>query len=264
MRFCELKYIRNDIFVSSDLLISTCGLEDNNVVIHTTQSKKPPTRSGIIRSLIEPKGQPVDRLFFFFSGHGFHSVKDDRDYLLPTDTVLGSLEETALSVESLLQYLRTWGAGKTFMFIDACRVTAWRGKAIEIVAIDALKMDSTRPAGFATFWSYYREERSFECAELESGLFAYAVREGLGQRGQCSTVHELNACLSRFVPETSAKFELPRQSPWCQIEPPGMANTVIVSEKILDDRQLESLAFSEFRSRSVNRRSTKSVGRSAR
>jgi hypothetical protein len=95
------------------------------------------------------------------------------------------------------------------MFIDAFRATAWRGKAIEIVAIDAVKMDSTRPAGFATFWSYYRKERSFECAELESGLFAYAVREGQGQRGQCSTVHELNAFLSRFVPEDISKSRIP-------------------------------------------------------
>jgi hypothetical protein len=83
MCFSELEYIRNGIFIFSDLLISRCGLEDNNVVIHTTQSKKPPTRSGIIRNLIEPIDQPVDRLFFFFSGRGFHSVKDDPDYLLP-------------------------------------------------------------------------------------------------------------------------------------------------------------------------------------
>jgi hypothetical protein len=171
--------------------------------------------------------------------------------------VLGSVEKTALSVERFTSISANMGGRQNLHVHRSRRTIAWRGKAIEIVTIDALKIDSTRPAGFATFWSYYREERSFECAELESGLFAYAVWEGPGRRGQCSTVHELNAFLSRFVPETSAKCELPRQTPWCQIEPPQMANTVIVSEKIVDNRQLESLALSEFRSRSVNRPSTK-------
>jgi hypothetical protein len=87
----KLEFANEDASSVARVLHQQCGVpttylflfEDNSV-----DSRMQPRRNNVIRELAAPLHPQhrlttsIEHLFFFFSGHGFHSQVDDKDYLL--------------------------------------------------------------------------------------------------------------------------------------------------------------------------------------
>lgn len=120
-------------------------------------SAKPATAEAIKSSLRElRKRQDVDRLFFYFSGHGFQFGSDlasrPEDVLVCSDfeSIEESGDRTFLFGE-LLAVLDGLGTGEQFYFVDACRNVVAR----ELLSVGRLGINLKRmpgqPSQFALF-----------------------------------------------------------------------------------------------------------------
>ncbi len=231
-----LAYGREDAEGLVSTLTASCGVDPKWLSVFSTNSIAP-SRSNLIRCLSEPRRLPrvplIDKLFFFFSGHGYRSPVDARDYLLPQDAVFGSLEDTALEFSILVSYLNSWGARRTVLFLDVCRSEMRSGKAVDILTSQDVEVRAREFPGFATFWSCSQGQRSFESASLKNGVFTHVLRNGLGQAGRCKTISELDAYLRHEVPLTCKENGLPQQDPSCFIEPLSAKDTILVSIDVL-------------------------------
>jgi hypothetical protein len=109
-----LRFASNDACRMADTLQTTCGLESDEILLLNEDVKDPrsgPTFTNVLRTLSKARqhGPPtnLDILFFFFSGHGYHSVADGSEYLLLGDSVREDLERTALSSRQSLPGFRS-------------------------------------------------------------------------------------------------------------------------------------------------------------
>jgi molecular chaperone DnaK len=177
----------------------------------------------------------IDRLFFFFSGHGFHSSRDNSDYLIPQDGVVTSLEDTSVSFRLVVELLGSWKADSTFLFLDVCRAAASSGKGTnELMPVD---VRSLRFRGMATFWSCSPGQKSYESKALKRGVFTHAISAALSSTGKCKTVYELNGYLLANVPLLSRNQGLPIQEPYCIVEPLTIENAVLISHQTFEQWQ---------------------------
>lgn len=238
----RLDYASADAEGLASTLTATCGIDPQWLWV-LSSSTASPLRSNLIRCLSEPRrlnrAPVVDKLFLFFSGHGYRSLTNGRDYLLLQDAVFGSLEDTALEFSTLVSYLHGWHARRTILFLDVCRSEMRSGKSIDILATDQAEVRARELPGLATFWSCSQGQRSFESDSLKSGVFTHVLRAGLGHAGRCKTIAELDAYLRREVPIACKESRVPQQDPSCFIEPLSAKDTILVS--IEAQRQWESL-----------------------
>ncbi len=237
-----LQHAQTDAETFTTTLVSACGVNSSWLRVFSTGSISP-SRNALIRALSEPRRltrlPDIDKLFFFFSGHGYHSPATGRDYLLPQDAVFGSLEDTSLEFGAVLAHLQTWRAKSTLLFLDVCRSDLQSGKAIDLATGPEKQPQPRTLPGFATFWSCSRGQRSYESPTLKAGVFTHALTKALGPMGRCKTVSELDTYLQREVPNICKEHGLPEQMPSCFIEPLSARDTILVS---LDaQRQWEEL-----------------------
>ena len=236
----DLVYAANDADGLVSVLTASCGVDPGWMRVLST-GNIPPSRNNIIRHLAEPRRieniPPVDNLFFVFSGHGYRSPIENRDYLLPQDAVFGSLEDTAIEFSNAVSYLQSWRARRTILFLDLCRSQLRSGKALGIT-VDEEEVKARELEGFVTFWSCSKGQRSFESESLKNGLFSYCVKRALGPDGQRKTVAELDEYLRREVPILCKKEGFPEQTPSCFIEPLAVKDAFLVSLDVR--RQWES------------------------
>ncbi|MEO0949492.1 MAG: caspase family protein, partial [Cyanobacteria bacterium J06641_5] len=152
--------------------------------------------------------EAADSLWFFFSGHGARI--DGRDYLLPSDgnPEPGEVMATALEVGWVKEQLRRSGAGNVVLVLDACR---------NALRKDGLGVNPQAERGIVTITSCRPEEYSYECPELQRGVFSYALLEGLRVQGEgnCATVERLERYLRERVPELAQQYG--KQNPWVEV-----------------------------------------------
>jgi molecular chaperone DnaK len=236
----DLQYPTEDALAIEKLVQSICGLPEDNVITFTSASdlRLKPTRNNIIRELAEPqrrKGKmpEIDRLYLFFSGHGMQS-DEARDYLLPSDAVLTALEDSALDIDRIKHFVRSWRARINVFLVDACRAAISGAKSVN--GLPPIATSSLRVPGFATIWSCSPTERSYESEFCKRGIFAYTLEQAFTS-GRCATVYELDSYLKTELPRFSARFERPCQSPFSSVEPIEIKDTLIVSQATLNGWQ---------------------------
>src|SRR5260370_2928794 len=126
----NLDFADDDAHAVARLLQENCGVASDHLILLADKNPSSlflPRRNNVIRELSAPQqngrklASTIDRLYFFFSGHGFHSVFEDRDYLLLQDAVPTSIEDTCISISKIVSYLKSWQAKTTILLIDACR-----------------------------------------------------------------------------------------------------------------------------------------------
>src|SRR5664279_3483084 len=232
----NLEFADADARSVASVLKRYCGVADNSLIVLADGSGSIlllPRRNNVIREVSAPL-QPgkkltanIDRLFFFFSGHGFHSVADDRDYLLFQDAVPSSIEDTCISLDRVVHYLKSWEAKTTVLLIDACRVAPGGGKSL--TEWQPISNRSRLVTGFATFWSCRPGERSYEARAFKKGAFTSALECALGDDGKCNTVYEIDSFLQARVPEICRNNQLPEQHPNTQIEPIQIRDALLVT-----------------------------------
>lgn len=233
----SLRYGAADATQFTQTLHSTCGLGPDEVIVlsdESTSAAEKPNFTNLLRLLGRGRERAaqltIDILFFFFSGHGYHSVRDGNDYLLLADTVVDELERTSVSLQTVVARLTEWHPKHLVLFIDACREAAADHKGIGTEATaPAVDVNSLLPAGNITFSSCSQGQRSYEHADLGSGLFTAALCEGLSEVGRCRTLHELNSYLGQRVPQLCRTLGKPLQQPAARLEPAEVLDLEIVS-----------------------------------
>lgn len=155
--------------------------------------------------------KPGDNLWFFFAGHG--TRYENRDYLIPCDSDPGDVIKTALPLSYVAERLRQSGADNVILVVDACRDPSRRG----------LGIGEEQQQGVITLFSCSPNETSYEIedSEVQQGAFTYTLLRGLRIQGErnCATVERLNRYLRENVPELNQRYGLPRQTPYCSVEP---------------------------------------------
>lgn len=239
----SLKYPARDASDIALLLTSKCGLAPDEITVLTSEGtgKQEATRTNIIRELTGAQARvrnsktALDKLFLFFSGHGFHSSLTDSDYALPQDTVAASPEDTSISFEALAKYVSSLNAKTAILWLDLCRAVVSSGKGISDLA--PVQVASNAFRGTATFWSCSPGEKSYESETLERGVFTYAVVRAFGDEGRCKTVYELDDFLVKNVPVISEKNGLPKQNPYSRAEPIRIKDSILVTRELYREWQ---------------------------
>ncbi|HKQ03739.1 MAG TPA: Hsp70 family protein [Blastocatellia bacterium] len=256
-----LRFADKDADCFANVIASSCGLADDEIKLLSTNKKTSrfkPTKSNIIRELssgLSSLNVPydIDLLFFFFSGHGFHSLQDNRDYLVPQDAVLSGLEDTALSFGSIIKYLRAWRAKNTVLLIDACRAVIQGGKDIVVESWNSINVECLNATGMASFLSCSPNQKSYEGEDLQNGIFTFVLCEALSDKAKCKTIYELDNYLVQTVPQVCRRSEKPIQNPYTRVEPLSIKDVILISEKRLAEWRSLTPIGQEIRSSRVQR-----------
>lgn len=231
-----------------------CGFSQEDIrILSSNHSDRRfwPTKSNIIR-LLKPRLQrnpPIDTVWFFFSGHGLHSSRDQRDYLVPQDAAANELEDSSILFEKLLDYLRGWSAVNTVLFLDACRAVIQGGKTVNIEEWQQIDIKSLHRHGMASISSCSPYQKSYESEELKNGLFTFGLCEAVSDRGKCRTLYELDHYLATRIPSLCKEYQKPIQNPYTRVEPISILHTEIVSEAKSREWQKSVNVGSEIRTR---------------
>ena len=174
-----------------------------------------PRRNNLINLLKNGIGRArgADNFWFFFSGHG--ALGDHQDYLLTCDFVPGSIQDTAISVNFVIDSLMSCSPQNITLVLDMCRYGIEDGsKSIGEIGVQTI--ENANHQGITTIFSCGRGEESYEIPEIKHGAFTYALMEGLKQY---STPRELEQYLGHRVPQVNKKFGKPAQNPLIIPEP---------------------------------------------
>jgi hypothetical protein len=114
-------------------------------------------------------------LIFFFSGHGF--ADGGVNYLAAHDALGEQLGNTGLAVPAVIQAMKTTGATRQIVWIDACRTGATKGIPRTFVAFSLM-------SGLHMLLSTQPGKASFEDDHLKHGVFSYYLARAL--RGEAA------------------------------------------------------------------------------
>jgi WD40 repeat protein len=182
----------------------------------TTGELQPPTKNNILReisSFFRDLGSR-DTALLFLSGHALND-DDGNYYFLPSDTRLDSSGgvpyQDTLSVNVLLKALDV--PGRKLLFIDTSHTPGISAPNIRAVDAGRLAMD-LKPLRPLLFSAGRGDELSGESEEQKTGLFSYAIKEGLegeadSDGNRIITMAELAAYVSRRVSDLSGGLQHP-------------------------------------------------------
>jgi formylglycine-generating enzyme required for sulfatase activity len=186
-----------------------------------------------LRKRFPPNSKPPlsasDSLWFFFSGHGVREQGQDYLLLSDSDPDPEEINNSAISLAFVTEYLRQSGAGNIMLFVDACRSVAKSGLGIELQAEQGIiSIASCRP-----------REKSYEIEALNHGSFTYALLESLQIQGEqnCATVERLAKRLKDRVAEINRQHQKPKQTPYTRIEPETKNYLIFLPQYIQPTRQ---------------------------
>jgi actin-like ATPase involved in cell morphogenesis len=236
----ELRYADKDVDCFAEIIASNSNFHENEIIrlsSNQTDLKYLSNKNQIIRELSKgdnfvKNGIKINLLFFFFSGHGFHSPRDNKEYLVLKDSVSTEIEDTSIAFDSVIKYLNSWNAKSIVLFLDACRSSIHGGKSI--ADENPVDISSLYSKGMVSFCSCSPREKSYESSELEKSIFTHALSEAFSDDGKCKTVYELDNYLIHKLPVISKKFGKPIQHPYTKVEPLSMLDVVLVSEQTLN------------------------------
>jgi molecular chaperone DnaK (HSP70) len=233
----NLQYAHSDAVRVADRLIAVGGVEPDLVItLHDAAEDVAlrPTRDNVLTaltSLVHKLPDGAGMLYFFFSGHGFHSPADDADYLLLANSSTGAMEETSLRFDLVLRLLAKARATHVVLFLDACRATVSAGKSVEAL-IPQPDVTNLTPPGYASFCSCEPGTLSYEADELGAGIFSAALCDALDETGRCVSVEDLDRYLGHALPALSKRTGRPVQRAHTRVEPLGVKDVEIVSPRV--------------------------------
>jgi uncharacterized caspase-like protein len=119
-----LKFAVPDALAIREFLVNEAGFDADQVLLcgDAVESDWKAGRSNLLKLLIHklPRGKKIDNLWFFFAGHGC-AGNDGFDYLMPMDCYPAEFQKTAISIESVMGWLRECEAVNTVLILDMCR-----------------------------------------------------------------------------------------------------------------------------------------------
>ncbi|HEU4596783.1 MAG TPA: caspase family protein [Pyrinomonadaceae bacterium] len=183
----------NDARALRDALVEHAGFPADQVILLSTDQpeERQPTRGNILRrlsNLASGGAVPQDGLLlFFFAGHGME--RGGQAFLLPSDAQVSDdvtlLEQTAVNVLQVKDWVRKSGVRQVLMILDACR----NDPAGRANADNPLTESYTRGfnfdrrnrevEAFVTLYATAIGKRAYEYKEKKQGYFTWALVEGL-------------------------------------------------------------------------------------
>lgn len=182
----------NDARLLADALVRYSGFPADQVLLLTSNrsSDWQPTRGNILRKLSNLAGVvPKDGLLLFsFAGHGIE--RNNQAFLLPSDAQVSDdvnlLEQTAINVVQIKDWIRKTGVGQVLLFLDACRNDPTAGRAaadnpLTKTYTQAFNFDwrNREVQAFATVYATEIGRRAYERRTPRNGYFTLALVEGL-------------------------------------------------------------------------------------
>ena len=186
-----LKGSDNDARLIADALVRYAGFPQDQVILLATNQpvERQPTRVNILRRLSNlSTAVPKDGLLLVsFAGHGME--RGGQAFLLPADAQISDqisfLEETAISMTRVKQWIKETGVGQVVVLLDACRNDPG-GRAdapnpLSNAYTNAFNFDvrNREVQAFATVYATGIGQRAYEYTEKKQGYFSWAVVEGL-------------------------------------------------------------------------------------
>ena len=165
------------------------------------------SRAGILEALasIAARARPEDTFVLYMAGHGLRTETDRRFLFLPADlrdaSSWASIRPQALDDETLVAALARIRARDGFLFLDTCHAGQ--------LTRDALSALGNETGRFLLAASTSVQE-ALDSYDDRNGVFAFAVREGLGGRaamdegGRVSAL-ALGEFVTRRVPQLAAE-----------------------------------------------------------
>ena len=185
----------NDARLLADALVKNAGFPREQVILLASNqpAERQPTRGNILRRLSNlAAAVPKDGLLLFsFAGHGME--RGGQAFLLPSDAQVSDdvrlLEQTAINVVQIKEWIRGTGVNQVLLLLDACRNDPAAGRA---AADNPLTRNFTKSfnfdvrnqevKAFATIYATDVGHRAYEQKELGHGYFTLALVEGLQGR----------------------------------------------------------------------------------
>ncbi len=198
-------------------------LQFKNIVELHSKAATQPERDNILNELDKLCTQSGigadDLLLFFFSGHGVIFEGDKKDYILPTRAKLGTLRETGIQVETVVEYLKKSDCKNIVMFIDACREMITGEKAAKgATPIGEASKEALEESGIITFFSCGPTDLSYEIEALKHSSFTWCLLEAIRSKEQ-QTVDRLDRYLRKEVGLLNEKYEKGAQKPYLIVKP---------------------------------------------
>ncbi|MGZ8846117.1 MAG: tetratricopeptide repeat protein [Pyrinomonadaceae bacterium] len=186
-----LKGSDNDARMIADALVRYSGFPQDQVILLSTNQpvERQPTRVNILRRLSNLSTTvPKDGLLLVaFAGHGME--RGGQAFLLPSDAQISDqisfLEETAISMNRVKQWIKDTGVGQVVLLLDACRNDpggrADAPNALTNAYVSSFNFDvrNREVQAFATVYATGIGQRAYEYTEKKHGYFSWAVVEGL-------------------------------------------------------------------------------------
>lgn len=187
-----LRGAANDASALADAFVAYAGFPRDQVILLASDqpAERRPTLGNILVRLSNlTRLVPKDGLLLIaFAGHGVE--RDGHAFLLPSDAKMADnirvLQATALSLDSLKDWIREIGVKQVLMLIDACRndPTAGRGDEPNLMTKDFhqnFNFDARNKdvVAFATIYATAVGQRAYEYSEKRHGYFTWAIVEAL-------------------------------------------------------------------------------------
>jgi hypothetical protein len=190
----------------------------------SAQSTKTKIESELRR--ITSVANKADQIVLFYAGRGM--AIDGSNHITSHDTVLSDLQNTSMSLQSIIQQLHESACDHITLFLDACRSGISVSEAMQDVVgpineseIDTYFSDAEHKVGFASCRS---DQSSYGSPRLRHGIWTHHVLEAIGghatgalESGRYITNVSLQNHLATHVPAT-LKMEHPNavtQTPRC-------------------------------------------------
>ncbi len=213
-----LEAASNDAKELAATLISHGGFRRDQVIVLASDGppRNRPSRGNILRRLSNLQGTvPAEGLLVVaFAGHGIE--RGGRAYLLPSDAQISEnvalLEETAINVDVVKNWIRQTGVGQVLMIIDACRNDPIAGRGDEENLLTEaytrgfrFDLRNQEVKAFATLYATDIGYRAYEDREKKQGYFTGALVDGL-KGGAANESGEVTlGRLVRYLEETVPK-----------------------------------------------------------
>lgn len=232
-RVSPLRYCVDDAKLLQQTLISSCGYAASDVLLMVTgaaDADQLPTKDNLttwLRFFLK-RVQPNDTVLIFFSGHGVLD-QSGASWLLPSDTDVLHIDETALSAADFRKLLANCPAKEKLLLLDCCH-SGGKSLVVETAPLsnpgaEKIGMEFRDVANLLTLASCKANETSYEWGAKQHGLFTHFLVRGL--KGDADVISDgvvNTAELYSFVRDNVASVantELKVKQTPVQIVPPG-------------------------------------------
>src|SRR5262249_40127650 len=151
-----------------------------------------------------------DEFVFFYAGHGFS--ENDQNYITCYDTQRGDLTYTSISLQSILQTIRSSKSEKKILFLDCCHSGVPIDENMRGLLADFSDDELTvflKDAEFCVgFSSCKTDEKSYPSSALQHGIWTYHLVQAL--KGEAPSALERDGLLTGSSLQSYLAVEIPR------------------------------------------------------